>query len=176
MLSSQNIESELSYAYLHAVASRAGIICEYTGRHSDEAGVDAVLRVKGRLANDSVFTSFTVDVQLKATATLPVEQDGRYSHSLKLKNYNELRSTATISPHVLIVLFLPANADDWLTHSEERLIAQRCAYWASVRGAREITDQDSRTVYVPRVNLLSAENLRELMTRFSRGEVIDYVE
>ena len=41
MLGEQNIESELSYAYLHAVASRAGIICENAGRHSDEAGVDA---------------------------------------------------------------------------------------------------------------------------------------
>jgi len=52
MLTMQNVESELSYAYLHAVASRAQIICECTGRHSDEAGVDAVLRVKGKLARD----------------------------------------------------------------------------------------------------------------------------
>jgi hypothetical protein len=42
MLFAQNIESELSYAYLHAIASRGGIICEVAGRHSDEAGVDAV--------------------------------------------------------------------------------------------------------------------------------------
>src|SRR5687768_1970226 len=107
MLSSKNIESELSYAYLHAIASNAGVICEYAGRHSDEAGVDAQLRVKGRLATDSKFTSFTVDVQLKATIGMPLEQDGRYSHSLKIKNYNELRSTATISPHLLVVLYLP---------------------------------------------------------------------
>ena len=62
MLTIQNIESELSYAYLHAVSSRCGIICESTGRHTDEAGVDAVLRVRGKLAADSVLTQFTVDV------------------------------------------------------------------------------------------------------------------
>lgn len=174
MLTIQNIESELSYAYLHAVASRARIICEYTGRHTDDAGVDAVLRVKGKLAPDSVFTQFAVDVQLKATKQPPIEQDGRYSHSLKVKNYDELRSTNTGAPQLLVVLFLPQNAETWLTHSEEGLIARRCAYWASLRGA-PATDQDSRTVYVPRVNLLSVVGLRELMTRFSRRETIDYV-
>ena len=61
MLTDQNIESELSYAYLHAISSRGGIICEYTGRHTDEAGVDAVLRVKGSLAADSTLNNFTVE-------------------------------------------------------------------------------------------------------------------
>lgn len=38
-LTSENIESELSYAYLHAVASHAGASCEATGRHEDNCGV-----------------------------------------------------------------------------------------------------------------------------------------
>lgn len=45
MLSEQNIEAELSYAYLHAVASRAGFSCEYRNRHLDGAGVDATITV-----------------------------------------------------------------------------------------------------------------------------------
>jgi hypothetical protein len=100
MLTTQNIESELSYAYLHAVASRAGIICESTGRHTDEAGVDSVLRVKGMLAQDSILTQFPVEVQLKATKQIPIEQNGRFSYSLKVKNYNELRSTNTGAPQL----------------------------------------------------------------------------
>ena len=32
------IESELSYAYLHAVAARAGMSCEVSGRHTDKDG------------------------------------------------------------------------------------------------------------------------------------------
>ncbi len=174
MLTDQNIESELSYAYLHAIASRGGIICESTGRHSDEAGVDAVLRVKGRLAQESVLTQFTVEVQLKATKMVPVEQDGKYSYSLKVKNYDELRSTNTGAPQLLVVLFLPADAETWLTHDEDCLVARRCAYWLSVRGAAE-TAHDSRTVYIPRTNLLSVDALRTLMTRFSKQEPLDYV-
>lgn len=37
----QNIESELSYAYLHAVAAKAGMSCKQGDRHDDGAGVDA---------------------------------------------------------------------------------------------------------------------------------------
>jgi len=173
MLTEQNIESELSYAYLHAIASRGGIICECTGRHSDEAGVDALLRVKGCLSQDSKLTQFGVDVQLKATRQTPIEQNGRYSYSLKAKNYDELRSTHTGAPQLLIVLFLPADAESWLVHTEECLEARRCAYWLSLRGASE-TDQDSRTVYIPRANQLSVPALRALMTRFSMLEVLHY--
>ncbi len=175
MLSIQNIESELSYAYLHAIASRGGIICESTGRHTDEAGVDAVLRVKGKLAPDSVLTQFVVDVQLKSTIQVPVEHDGNYSYSIKTKNYNELRSIHTGAPQLLVVLFLPADADNWLSHSEECLITRRCAYWVSLRGATDIA-QGSKTVYVPKANVLSVESLRTLMTRFSKRESIHYAE
>jgi hypothetical protein len=174
MLTIQNIESELSYAYLHAVASRCGIICESTGRHTDDTGVDAVLRVRGKLISDSVLTQFTVDVQLKASKGVPVEQDGRYSYSLRLKNYDELRSTATGSPQLLVVLVLPPKPEEWLTQSEDCLVARRCAYWLSIRDAPESTNETHQTVYTPRQNVLSTELLLDVMTRFSREEVIDH--
>ena len=41
-LSPPNIESELSYAYLHAVASKAGMACNAGSRHEDNNGIDAV--------------------------------------------------------------------------------------------------------------------------------------
>lgn len=174
MLTIQNIESELSYAYLHAIASRAGIICECTGRHSDAAGIDAVLRVKGKLADDSILKQFTVDVQLKATRQVPVEQHERFSHSLDVKNYDELRSTDAAAPQLLVVLYLPEDAETWLSHAEDGLVTRRCAYWASLYGAPS-TNQDSRTVYIPRANMLSVVQLRNLLTRYSRREVIGYV-
>jgi hypothetical protein len=170
MLTMQNIEAELSYAYLHAVASRAGLICERTGRGSDDAGVDAVLRVRGQLAEDSQLTSFTVDVQLKATVIQLVESAGCYAFPLKIKNYDE----RTSSPQLLVVLLLPANAEEWLMHSRESLITRRCAYWLSLWGAPASANETSQTVYVPTVNLLSVENLRGLLTRFSRREKISY--
>ena len=100
--------------------------------------------------------------------------DGRYSHSLKIKNYNEQRSTKTAAPKLLVVLFLPADANTWLVQSEDCLVTRRCAYWVSLRGAPE-TDQESKTIYIPKSNALSVQSLRALMTRFSKREVINYV-
>jgi hypothetical protein len=39
-LTKNNIESELSYAYLHAVASASGAGCQCGNRHDDNAGID----------------------------------------------------------------------------------------------------------------------------------------
>jgi hypothetical protein len=40
-LSSQNIEAELSYAYIHAIAAQCGMACAIGSRHEDNAGIDA---------------------------------------------------------------------------------------------------------------------------------------
>src|SRR5262249_3391921 len=131
-LTVNDIEAELSYAYLHAVAARAGFGCEYAGRLSDSAGVDAYLRIKERLAPDSLLTNFPIEVQLKATSKVPALEAGHYSYWLDdVKRYDELRLRNAPMPKVLVVLFLPEDPARWLDHSEDALIARRCAYWVS---------------------------------------------
>jgi hypothetical protein len=175
VLTEQNIESELSYAYLHAVATRAGFACEYAGRHLDGAGVDATLYEDGRLlAPDSVLQAFALHVQLKATRVPPVEQAGRFSFSLPVGQYDRLSGVRLATPRVLVVLYLPADPQEWLRHSEDSLIAQRCAYWASLRGAPDSPNEATQTVYVPRQQLLSPASLTALMTRCSREEDLPY--
>ena len=176
MLSEQNIESELSYAYLHAVASRAGFACEYSSRHVDDAGVDAIVREDGRrLASDSFLTSFDLHVQLKATYQVPTELNGRFSYSLKVPQYDKLRNPRVNSPRLIVVLYLPQDATQWLAHTEDALIAKRCAYWVSLRNAHQSDNPKHQTIYLPREQIISVESLTNLMTRFSRREEIDYV-
>ena len=176
MLTDQNIEAELSYAYLHAVASRVGFSCEYRNRHLDGAGVNATITEDGRrLADDSVLTSFSVDLQLKATYRELPEQDGRISYFLSIPHYNKLRLEEVAAPRLLVVMRLPRHAEEWLQITEDALIAKRCAYWVSLRGASASTNDESQTVYVPRENLLSPRGLTNVMARFSRLEVIPYV-
>ena len=43
LLSNNNITAELSYAYLHAIAAKAGMSCKAGDRHDDGAGVDLSL-------------------------------------------------------------------------------------------------------------------------------------
>jgi hypothetical protein len=174
LLTPQNIESELSYAYLHAVASRAGFECTVAGRHSDGAGIDAVLRVRERFGDNSFLTNFTIDIQLKATVADPPLRNGRYSFPLDVEHYDKLRSTSHAAALILVVLFLPADAEDWLAHSEDQLIAKRCAYWVSLRGAPPSTNTASQTIYIPKGNSLSVAALRSLAARVSLGEIPGY--
>lgn len=108
MLTDQNIEAELSYAYLHAVASKVGLSCEWRNRHLDGVGIDATITEDGRkLADDSVLTAFSLDVQLKATYQELPEKDGQYSFGLSLPHYNKLRLLDVAAPRILVVFLLP---------------------------------------------------------------------
>jgi hypothetical protein len=176
MLNEQNIEAELSYAYIHAVATRGGFACSYTHRHLDDVGVDAQVHEDGRqLAPDSIHTSFALHVQLKATRVPPLEQGGRFSFSLPVRQYNRLRETRLASARILVVLYLPPDPAEWLRHSEEGMVARRCAYWVSLRGAAASGNDTTQTVYVPRAQVLSVVALTEIMTLCSRDEEIPYV-
>ena len=126
------------------------------------------------LAADSKLTYLPVDVQLKATYTDLVEINGVISYPLDIKQYDKLRLEMVGSPRLLVLLRLPKDHADWLRVNAEALVARRCAYWVSLRGAEAITGQDSRAVYIPTANVLTPEALTEIMTRFSRQEVISY--
>ncbi len=163
LLSTNDTEAELSYAYLHAVAAKAGMNCMYANRHLDNAGVDAEINAVERFSVDSVLTDFSLHVQLKATDFM--KDVGRY---------DKLRNSGTMPPRILVVLFLPENAADWLVHSESELAMKRCAYWVSLRGAPETTNKTGVTVYVPKTQPFSPEGLVALMTRISRQEELLY--
>lgn len=175
LLNENNIKAELSYAYLHAVAARAACSASEGDRHSDGAGVDAIIRAKERFAADSILTHFTIEVQLKATSEEPpIDDRGRYSFSLLLDHYNKLRDTETQAQLILVVLFLPPDPELWLNHADDCLISRRCAYWVSLRGAPESRNKTRQTILVPRRNHFSSEGLRSVMARVSRGEKINY--
>jgi hypothetical protein len=175
MLSLQNIEAELSYAYLHAVAATAGMSCAVSDRHLDNAGVDAAISANDQFAPDSVYTDLTLHVQLKATTKQPTEAKGRLSYFMHdVKRYDKLRTAKAVPPRVLVVLFLPVNLDEWVTWSIDRLVLQKCALWVSLRGANPSTNRTGETVYLPQNQVFSPDGLKDLMTRLSRNEQLLY--
>lgn len=171
-LSDLDIESELSYAYLHAVAARAGMACTITGRHEDNRGVDARIVAWFR---DLPLREVDLKIQLKATVAQPVEKAGFLSFKLdKIRRYDDLRTEGVANPRILAVLFLPADSRNWLKHSAEELILRRCAYWVSLRGAPESANRDSVTVYIPSQQVLDPAGLDGLLRRIARMDVPRY--
>jgi hypothetical protein len=170
LLTENNIKAELSYAYLHAVASRAGFGCSWGSRHDDGAGVDALVRFKERLAPPPALTESVIEVQLKATSEPPTSRNGRFPFFLKRDHYDKLTSSDNGLWRFLVVLFLPENADEWLDHTADQLLLKKCAYWCSVRGAGDTMNTSGQTVYLPQANVFSVAGLRGLMARVARKE------
>ena len=118
-MTENDMMAELSYAYLHAVAARAGFGCNVGSRMDDGASVDALIRVDEKLARDSLLWNFPIEVQLKATKQALSESDGRYSYFFKgIKRYDRLREPGSPLPKLLVVLLLPDDPAQWLTLDE----------------------------------------------------------
>lgn len=176
-LTSENIESELSYAYLHAVASKAGVCCEIAGRHEDNAGVDARLVGWGPFPNGGWRQEIDLKIQLKATIKQPAAVGDSLSYSLSgISRYDDLRTEAVATPRIMVVLFLPDKPENWMTHTEDALSLHRCAYWVSLRGAKPSVNKTAQTIYLPKAQRFDADGLISLMSALSRNEIPTYQE
>jgi len=177
-LSNNDIEAELSYAYIHAVASKAGVGCKLGSRNDDNAGIDAELIGWGPFPGGGYRQEIDVKVQLKATVKQPVESDDKFlSYSLAgISRYDDLRSEAISTPRILVVLFLPENPEKWLSLDEDTLILRKCAYWVSLRGAKPSNNATAQTVYLPKANRFDPESLIALMASLSHNKVPRYSE
>ena len=170
-LSPPNIESELSYAYLHAVASHAGMACSVGSRHEDNNGIDATLTAWGPFPRGGYPTEVTIKVQLKATIAVPVDDGTNLSYFLHgVSRYNDLRTETVSNARILVVLFLPADAQEWLNHSPDQLVLRRCAYWQSLRGAPSTSNGSGATVRLPKDQMFNVQALKDLATRLSQPD------
>ena len=167
MLTRNQVESELSLAYLHAVAAVASF--SVTVPHVDSDSVDAIVAGKGYLTAESSIYSPRIEIQLKASINAEVNVESKIPFVLSGKNYEELR-VKTMVPRLLVLLALPADRLQWLLHMPERLVLQKCAYFLNLRGLPARPDVESPTVYVPVVNMLTPVSLSELMIRASKLE------
>ena len=163
MLSVNDIKEQLSYAYIHAVASRAGFAYEKTT--IDRDSIDTSIKAKGMLCPESVFTSPSIDVQAKATTRLTSNGD-TFRFELPIKNYRELRGERQ-SPAILVVLSLPSNEEEWLAHTEDSLIAKRCAYWVSLKDSPDSDNTETITIDIPKSNVFSPNTLKLMMRNVS---------
>jgi Domain of unknown function (DUF4365) len=176
-LSRENIESELSYAYLHAVAARAGVGCKVSSRHDDNTGVDAELTGWGPFPNQGYRQEVDIKVQLKATIKSPAVVGSNFSYSLSgINRYDDLRTDTVSTPRILVVLFLPSDEKEWLAHSEDALTLRKCAYWVSLRGANPSSNNTAQTIYLPRNQTFDPDALMLMMSRISNNDIPVYQE
>ena len=161
LLTSTDIEEELSRAYVQAVAARAG----YTTAHysKDRDGIDMLIRAGGKMRP-------AIDIQLKATINLGNPSNGFFHYPLRSVNHN-LLCFPSQTPRLLVVLDLPRDQAMWLTVTTGELILRRRAYWLNLRGHDETDNESSITVLIPEQNLFNVDNLRMLMEQSRQGSI-----
>ena len=168
MITRQQIQEDLSWAYLQAVVARLGLTYD---RPMRDFGIDlAITRItkqNGRLVPSGV----NLDVQLKSSVNATVEND-HVSYELEVRAYDVLRDRSAESPRILVLLILPRDDREWIDQDEERLIMRKCAYWISLRGKPRVANRKSITIRIPRTNLFSVENLQVIMDKIKRGVVL----
>jgi Domain of unknown function (DUF4365) len=167
-LPENELKEELSYAYVHTLAARAGFSCDRPGK--DRQSTDVIVNSEGAVCEDAILRQAHLGLQLKATSRdLP---DGDFiPFSLPINNYNDLR-IRNAYPKLLVLFILPTDDQDWQHHTaEESLISRRCAYYLNLFGQPEVQNTDSKTVHIPRANILTVDSLRSLMAQSSRLEL-----
>ena len=168
MLSENKIKEEISLAYVAAIAAVKGFATEIT--RVDNDSVDAEICCNGYLAPDeSSLYSPSIKLQLKASSNIHICEEAIH-FPLPIKNYNDLRAKSA-TPRLLVVLCLPENKTEWLTHSTEELIMRKCAYYLNLHGYPETGNETSVTVKIPLINVFSPDSLYDLMLKTSKEEL-----
>lgn len=167
-LTANDIKEELSYAYIHAIASRAG--CTFDYRRKDRDSVDVVISAKREAVSDFELCSLSLELQVKATA-IDASDEQEFPFELPIKNYNELR-VRTLCPRLLVVFTMPTISSSWLTVDEDNLILRRCTYWHNLKGEPFLENKKSKTIWISKRNLFTPEALTIIMHKIARREEI----
>lgn len=153
------MKEQLSIAYLHMTATAAG--CTLHRWDTDYDSVDVTVHASATYARQS---AARVDVQLKCTADQSRITETHLPFSLPRKNYEELSDPERDVPAVLGVLVVPSDPQVWLTHDEQQLLVKSRMYWDLASSWLPMEDsQDSKTVHLPRANLLTVDSLLGLL-------------
>lgn len=156
-------KEQFSLAYVQAVAAVAGFA--WSKPSVDDDSVDLTLHQRG---GGGTIRSPRLDLQLKCKAAATPSETA-FSHSIKLKNYDDLRDPSVQVPRILVLVLVPDELGDWLAHSEAEMALRRCAYWVSLRGLPESGNDTGQTVTMLKTQHFHAAALREIMSRIASG-------
>ncbi|NRG40126.1 DUF4365 domain-containing protein [Rathayibacter sp. VKM Ac-2835] len=158
------MKEELSKAFVHMLASAAGLDVGTWGQDFDVRDVT----LKSRVPYDELEDA-GIDVQLKCTGQESVVHEEFISWKLTPTHVEKLRRTHRATPYLLCVLVTEHEVGHWLHHSVEGLLARSHMYYIWGRNLPEpVSGQDKQTIRLPKANVLTPASLLELMEEASK--------
>lgn len=170
MLTPNGAKEEISYLYLHALATRLRYSLERPSVDMDS--VDATICARGKVVGSKGnILSPKIDVQLKTTRREC--SDDPVAFSISKKNYDDLRKN-TMVPRILTVLFLPAGTE-WFNFDVEKISIYGKCYWMSLKGMDESPNRSEVTIHLPQSQRLTDVTIQQLMITAANREEFAYV-
>ncbi len=157
-------KQEFSIAYVHSVATVAGFAFDW--RRVDQDSVDGQLSARTGAAGTA--RRPRLEIQLKCTDI----HDGvkpTFTYPLKIKNYDDLRATTSIVPHLLIVVGVPKQVNAWLAEPPNEMVLRRCAYWCDLRGKGAHPAKSTVRIPINCSQRFDVASLRTIMQGIDKG-------
>jgi hypothetical protein len=158
-------KEQLSKAYVHMVASAAGVDMGTWGMDYD--GFDVSLKSSVDYGPHGLLGP-GLDIQLKCTGQKSVNQPDHVAWSLKRKTFNLLAAPNRSTPAVFCVMILPHDSPGyWLRHDDEGLLARSQMYFLRGSDFPAATKKKNQILHLPKENLFTPGNLLMLMEESS---------
>jgi len=155
--------------FIRMLATAADL--DVSRKERDRVGVDWQLGYTGR-AGTRRFPA--IEAQVKCTSSPDIH--GEHIHyPLKVKNYNLLAGRDYEIPRFLFLVLAPTDPFAWAHANHDRLLLRRAAYWMCLHDhdlLEDVPKTGTRTVHVPRANLLTVDSLHDLFAEDYRNMLV----
>jgi len=166
MLTQQEIQQQLSWAYVSAIAARAGV---GLSKPQSDFGTDGTFRRIEKHNGQYLDMGLPLDFQLKASTNWS-HKDKELIHDLDADAYRRLvtRKINGGSPIVLLLFTMPEEEQKWIEQSEDELLVRHCCYWWEVPS--DWSDNTStQRIFIPRDQQLTPSSLTTLLQLTQAG-------
>lgn len=158
-------KQQFSLGFVHMVASAAGFSIK--DHRTDYDGVDVTIASS---ADYEVHYCPQFEMQVKCTSQKDLLSDETMAWKLKAGPFRRLTNPKAYLPRFLGVLLVPQESSEWVQQDEKRLLTGSCMYWVAARGLGTLEEnQQYKTVYLPRSNILDVPQLQGIMKTIGDG-------
>ncbi|HTH49891.1 MAG TPA: DUF4365 domain-containing protein [Candidatus Limnocylindria bacterium] len=170
MLTIPHCKESLSRAYVTAVVGRSRNNLVW-GREYDY-GVDGTVRMLAPRGTRIRENGFGFDFQSKTTTDWEIDGT-EVVYDLEANAYNDLAERAGTGafPFLLVLLCLPKADDSWLDVTNEKLILQKCAFWAKL-GGEQTANTGTRRIRIPVANVFTPTAVRAILGEIETGTML----
>ena len=110
-------------------------------------------------------------VQLKCTHEIDI-RDQNIIYPLEAKNYGDLIDTSITVPRILVLMHVPKETENWLSHENDHIILRHSAYWVSLRGRDASSNIESVTIQIPVLQRFTPSTIQGIFNKRKVGDLL----